>query len=315
MLLAAAGCATIDPAQRAAEREATRAALDAAERISSGFVGVYAARRPAASSGGRAFTLELRVSGTAELVTVYLGRGRVVELGTWEAAGDALRVEWEARPDGVPAPAPMEWLRSGAQLVPAVWDPSVWGEAGLPLTRWQASRPARAGCSWRPFADAVLGLRLLVESCATGVPGGRFAARGAEIVDVADASGGARGTPVIQVFSKRAGHAIDEAIRARFFPQLVPTVRAGCRVRRQATAGEADAAREIWRIVPTDEYREQTAKWREAEPGAMVCGPYSERAGEGYFEFRPNESATRYLFVWIGGDLPHFDEHSIELLD
>jgi hypothetical protein len=47
----------------------------------------------------------------------------------------------------------------------------------------------------------------------------------------------------------------------------------------------------------------------------MVCGPYGQRNGRGYFEFHPARSKTRYLFVWLGAGEPRFDEHSIELLD
>ena len=318
-LSVAPGCATIDPAQIAADRAAARLASELAARVASGFVGVYAGRLPAASSSGRALTLELHSDGRARLVSLYLGRGLRAETGRWSAAGDTLRVAWE-RTDEELLVTPSEWLRTGSELVPASWDRRVWGDVGLALSRWDASRAARAGCAWRPFADATLGLRLLVESCADGVPGSRFATRGAEIVDLAEVGEGERGTPVIQVFGKPAEQAIDAAIRARFFPKMVPRMRSGCRVR-QAPAGDAGNggphrdALEIWEIVPTESYREDTAKWRAAEPNAMVCGPYGQRNGRGYFEFQPGASATRYLFVWLGADEARFDERSIELLD
>ncbi len=315
VLSLSSGCATIDPAQIAADRAAARLASEVAARVASGFVGVYKGRLPAASGSGRAITLELRGDGRAQLVSVYLGRGLRAETGRWSAVGDTLRVEWE-QTDTERVVLPSEWLRTDSRLVPSSWDHSVWGDVGLPLSRWDASRAARAGCAWRPFADAKLGLRLLVESCAAAVPASRFATRGAEIVDLADVGEGERGTPVVQVFSKPAGTPIDAAIRARFFPEMVPRMRSGCRVQ-QATAGDGAArnARETWQIVPTESYREDTAKWRAAEPDAMVCGPYGQRNGRGHFEFHPDVSATRYLFLWLGADEPRFDEHSIELLD
>lgn len=314
-LSVAPGCATIDPAQRAADQAAARLAVEVAARVASGFVGVYAGQLPAASGSGRAITLELRSDGRAQLVSVYLGRGLRAESGRWSATGDTLRVEWDQTDEALVV-ATSEWLRAGSELVPSSWDRRIWGEIGLPLSRWDASRAARAGCAWRPFADAKLGLRLLVESCGARVPGSRFATRGAEIVDLADAGEGERGTPVVQVFQKAAGEAIDAAIRARFFPEMVPRMRSGCRVR-QATAGGGTArnARETWEIAPTESYREATAKWRAAEPSAMVCGPYGQRNGRGYFEFHPSASTTRYLFLWLGADEPRFDEHSIEVLD
>ncbi len=311
----APGCARIDPAQIAADRAAERLASEVAARVSSGFVGVYAGHVPAASSSARAITLELRSDGRAQLVSVYLGRGLRAERGRWSAAGDTLRVEWEPA-DREPAGMPSEWLRAGAQLLPVSWERSVWGDAGLLFARWDASRAPRSGCSWRPYADATLAVRLLVESCAGEVPNSRFATRGAEIVDLAGVGEGERGTPVIQVFSKSARESIDAAIRARFFPEMVPRMRAGCRVRQASAGHEASRnGRQTWEIVPSESYGEDTAKWRAAEPGAMVCGPYGRRDGRGYFEFHPGTSETRYLFVWLGVDEPRFDELSVELLD
>jgi hypothetical protein len=305
-----AGCAAArPPAQRAAERAAAQAAAEAAAREASGFVGVYATRLPAGALPARAVTLLLRSDGVAVLDAVRLGRGIERQIGRWTSAGDELRVEWVAAPEGV-APASMAWLRAEGRLVPAEWDPGQWGEAGLGLTRWEASRPARPGCGWQPFADPTLAIRLLVEAC--GEQGPRFAARGAEIVEVTDASAGARGTPILQVFGKKPEQPLPDAIRKRFFPQLVPRVRAGCVVRR---AAGVEPPKEVWVIGATEKYREQTAKWRAAEPAAMVCGPYGERDGVGYFEYHPEASPGRYLFVWLGREAPHFDEGSIELLD
>lgn len=311
-LLLAVGCAgAVPPTQRAAEQAAARAAAEAAAREASGFVGVYAARVPAGAWPERAVTLLLRSDGVAVLDSVRLGRGVDRQLGRWSSAGDELRVEWVPDADGA-APASMAWLRAEGKLVPSAWDPGAWGEAGLVLARWEASRPPRPGCSWQPFADATLGVRLLVEACTER--GHRFAARGAEILDVTDASAGARGTPVVQVFGKPPEQPLPDAIRKRFFPQLVPRVRAGCVVRRQG-GSTARPGREVWTIGPTEKYREETARWRAAEPSAMVCGPYGERDGVGYFEYHPEASPGRYLFVWLGRDAPRFDERSIELLD
>jgi len=310
-----AGCATAPapPVRRAPDAAATRAATQTAAREASGFVGVYEARLPASAQPARAATLVLRPDGTAELANVQLGRGVAKQLGRWGIAGEELRVEWDTADASGAVPAPMVWLRAGDRLAPSQWDPGVWGETGLAFTRWEASRKPRAGCHWQPFADATLGLRLLVESCDGA--GQRFAARGAEIVDTTDASAGARGTPILQVFAKKPGQPLADEIRKRFFPQLVPRVRAGCVVRRGGGVDLADPAKETWTIAPTEKYRAETAKWRAAEPTAMVCGPYGLRDGVGYFEFHPKASPGRYLFVWLGREEPRFDERSIELLD
>jgi hypothetical protein len=117
------------------------------------------------------------------------------------------------------------------------------------------------------------------------------------------------------VFGKKPRQPLAEAIRQRFFPQLVPRVRKGCVVRRGGGVDLGDPDKQTWTIAPTDKYRAETAKWRAAEPAAMVCGPYGLRDGVGYFEFHPKASPGRYLFVWLGREEPRFDERSIELLD
>lgn len=315
-LALAAGCATGAPpaARRAADEAAARAAAEAAAREASGFVGVYAGQLPEGALPARAVTLELRADGVAELQSLQLGRGVDAQRGRWSSAGEELRVEWDRPVAGAAAPAALAWLRAGRRLVPSQWDPAAWGDGGLGLERWEASRPAHPGCTWRPFADATLAVRLLVESCGP-TRGPHFAARGAEIVDTADASAGARGTPILQVFGKKPAEPIADAIRKRFFPELVPRVRAGCVVRKGGGVDLGDPARETWTIAPTARYRGETEKWRAAEPTAMVCGPYGERDGVGYFEFHPKASADRYLFVWLGREAPRFDERSIQLLD
>jgi hypothetical protein len=328
------GCAaaTAPTAPRAVDEAAARAAAQAAARTASGFVGVYAARLeekagpdPTGAGGTRAVTLELRVDGTAQLEVVQLGRGVEVRPGRWGASGEELRVEWDTPDASGALPATTAWLRAGDRLVPSQWDPASWGQAGLGLARWHPSRAPRAGCHWQPFADAILAVRLLVEAC--GSDGPHFAARGAEIVHLDDPEGqalralrrdtasAARGTPIVQVFAKKPRQPLGDAIRQRFFPQLVPRVRKGCVVRRGGGVDLGDPAKETWTIAPTDKYRGETEKWRAAEPSAMVCGPYGLRDGVGYFEFHPKASPSRYLFVWLGREAPRFDERSIELLD
>jgi hypothetical protein len=316
-LALATGCATATapPAQRAPDPAVARAqeALEAA-REASGFVGVWAARVAADAQPARAVTLELRKDGTAELVSVRLGREVETQPGRWGVSGEALRVEWDPRDGSGAVPAPTTWLRADGRLVPAPSDPVAGGEAGPVLARWDGSRTPRPGCRWHPFVDATLALRLLVEACDGDRR--RFVARGAEIVELDDgADPAARGTPIVQVFAKPPRQPLADAIRKRFFPPLVPRVRAGCVVRRGGGVDLGDPAKQTWTIAPTDKYRAQTARWRAAEPSAMVCGPYGLRDGVGYFEFHPAASADRYLFVWLGREEPRFDERSIELLD
>jgi len=307
------GCAAAAPPPGPSpEVVQARVAAERAAREASGFVGIYRARE-----AGLATTLRVRSDGTAELASVRLGRGVERRPGRWGVSGGQLRIEWDPVDGSGAAPAPLTWLRAeDGTLVPATSDPAAaatGGATGPLLARWEPSRAPAAGCAWEPLADAALGLRLLVEAC--GANGPRFAVRGAEIVAVSNESGGARGIPIVQVFAKDPKQPLAEAIRARFFPLLVPRVRKGCVVRKGGGPALGDPAKQTWTIAPTEKYRGETEKWRAAEPTAMVCGPYGERDGIGYFEFHPKASPGRYLFVWLGRETPRFDERSIELLD
>src|SRR5690606_26460399 len=106
---------------------------------------------------GSATTLRVRNDGTAELVTVRLGRGVERQPGRWGVSGGQLRIEWDPVDGSGAVPAPHAWLRAeDGTLVPATSDPAAAasGAVGPLLARWEPSRPPAEGCTWEPFADA-----------------------------------------------------------------------------------------------------------------------------------------------------------------
>ena len=98
--------------------------------------GVYHVRLPAADASARVVTLWLEPGGEALLETVFVGKARLpVERGAWSADGDELTV----RLDG--ESAPLVFGIEPERLVPRRWDHSLYGDAGLTLTRRAAYNP------------------------------------------------------------------------------------------------------------------------------------------------------------------------------
>jgi hypothetical protein len=277
--------------------------------------GLWEAAVPGGSDPDRLLDLELSPDGRARLLVVSVGRGAAVERGRWSASarhspGPFVRVDWEPAATAV-APAETSWTWQGDRLEPRPATSS--GSAfEVPLTRFHPSRPPAPGCAWSWFADAGLGIRLVVQRCADD-PSTVLTARGA-VRRVAPGQDPAEGVPLVEVFPKLPEQPVPTAIHARFFPSLVRRVRRGCVVERADPPGARPSRTQVWRIVPTETYREATRKWRSAEPAAMVCGPYGEQRAVTYFEYRPEESLTRYVFVRAGTGSPSFDEVSIRLL-
>jgi hypothetical protein len=102
--------------------------------------GVYHARLPAADATARVVTLWLQPGGAASFETVFVGKGRgPVESGRWSATEDEVTVHLDGQSE------PLVFGIAGARLVPRRWDRSLYGEAGLELTRRAAYNPERPG--------------------------------------------------------------------------------------------------------------------------------------------------------------------------
>ena len=178
----------------------------------------------------------------------------------------------------------------------------------------QASRPAAAGCQWRPFDSAIHGLGLLVQECAGANQHYEFSTDGDWIVAHRPADDKTFGGPgLIKILRKAADEPIEEAIRKDFVQNLPAEAAAACVVRPFVESPVRTNDRMIFEIAPTGDYEKKILAERAKEPGDFGCGPFGKRQGVSYFEYHPSEDPTKFLFVNYGFDAPLFDENSILL--
>lgn len=177
-----------------------------------------------------------------------------------------------------------------------------------------ASRPAGAGCEWRPFESRALGIRLLREECHAPDIGYVFSVVENRIEQHRPADDRIFGSHVVlEVFRKPAGQDIGQAIAEQFIAKLPPEARASCKVRvlDRPLLGRGKVA---LTLMPTGRYGEKIAAELRQYPRDFGCGDYGRTQGTTYFEYHPGESRTRFAFVVYGMDEPLFDEKSIEFL-
>jgi heat shock protein HslJ len=108
--------------------------------------GNWQATLPAGSSPGRTITLLLNPDMTARMTTDYQnGEPSVVASGTWRPDGREM-AEVTLKRDGHNAPpSTMKFKADAGSLTAVDYDPSVWGSAGLRLTRTGGATGATAG--------------------------------------------------------------------------------------------------------------------------------------------------------------------------
>lgn len=176
------------------------------------------------------------------------------------------------------------------------------------------SRPAAAGCQWRPLDSVTLGLGLLVQDCADANQHYDYSTDGDWIVAHRPADDRTFGAPgLVKVLRKAADQPIEEAIRKDFVENLPKEAAAACVVRPFAESPVKDGNRIILEIAPTGDYEKKILAERAKEPGDFGCGPFGKRQGVSYFEYHPSEDPTKFLFVNYGFDAPLFDENSLTL--
>jgi len=158
-------------------------------------------------------------------------------------------------------------------------------------------RPSRMpanGCAWEDYTDAKRGFSVLVQKCTDGKSG----------IDQVE--------KMIEVFDKPAQQPLDQAIRERFFNSLSDEEHAGCTAQKSERLLLPDPIVTM-EITPRGGYLLEVKKKREADPEFRACGDHGQGKTLAYFEYHPNETLTKYLFVRLGKDRPLFDEMSIRL--
>ncbi len=199
-------------------------------------------------------------------------------------------------------------LASAKLLLVATLASGIW--ASLASAAPSPSRPPDESCIWRPFA--ALGLRLLVQDCTDKEAHYVFSTHGDWIEQHRPFNDRIFGShQIIRVLRKPAGMPIQQAIMKFAGPTLPPKGRGHCMVTTLQDPPFTDGQKLLLTLMPTGAYRAKILAELQQEPRDYGCGPYGASQGVTYFEYHPDESRTRFLFVVYGDDEPLFDERSI----
>jgi hypothetical protein len=177
-----------------------------------------------------------------------------------------------------------------------------------------ASRPAVAGCEWKPFESKALGIRLLREECQAPDMRYVFSVVKNRIEQHRPADDRIFGSHVVlEVFRKKPEQDIKQAIAEQFIAKLPPEARASCKVK-VLDRPRLGTGKVVLTLMPTGRYAEKIAAELKEYPRDFGCGDYGRTQGTTYFEYHPDESRARFAFVVYGMDVPLFDDNSIQFL-
>ncbi len=181
------------------------------------------------------------------------------------------------------------------------------------------------GCSWKLFQDTHLGIRMPIQVC-TGnnypeYAQPHFSAQGNSIYLFYGTSTPSSGYQAIQTFSKPADQSITQAITSQFISPLPNAYNKTCIVGMDINSySHPDCATTTthYDIQPNDLRKKSldTQAGTNDIPDYSECGYYAlDPDTISYFEYHPNESRTRFIFVHAGQDTPPFDQDHIEIFD
>jgi hypothetical protein len=184
-----------------------------------------------------------------------------------------------------------------------------------------ATQPSRApeqgfGCVWKPFESRELGIRLLVQDCTDPNMHYEFSAKDGWLEEHRPSDSVTFGpSQVIRVLSKPATQPIEAAIQQQFIATLTDRdAKASCQVRSFKNAEVKGQGKQLFTIMPSGAYARKIDKQLKQEPRDFGCGEFGAGQSTAYFEYHPEESKTKFLYVDTGQDEPLFDQASIEFL-
>lgn len=190
--------------------------------------------------------------------------------------------------------------------------------SGSAAAAGQPSRPPEHGygCTWQEFASAELGIRLLVQSCTDPRLHYEFSNKDGWLEQHRPADDVTFNPPrLIRVLKKPADQPIEAAIAAQFVATLPdPIARASCKVRPFTNREVRGRGKQLFTLLPTGAYAKRIARELKETPRDFGCGEFGAGQSTAYFEYHPEESRTRFLWVDTGQDEPLFDQDSIELI-
>jgi hypothetical protein len=188
------------------------------------------------------------------------------------------------------------------------------------------SRAPEKGCVWTPLSAPGLGLQLLYQKCGFGHRVIDYAASAKDgiVYETYEETGPRKPAdktprfgqePRIQVFTKGADENISVAIKRVAAKKQSRRERKHCDLATK-TLDFLGAYKRAYVLSPDDYLAAKLAN--EAGDGVPppACGAYGDQPdGLAYFEYHPDESATRFAYVDFGQDAhPLFDETSLLFL-
>lgn len=182
------------------------------------------------------------------------------------------------------------------------------------LLMWAlAQRQPSTGCQWVPWQDTTLAISVMAEKC-DDPSAPHLEAVNNTVRVVKPGQDPAKGTIVIMVFDKSDRSRMKDAIEGRFYGDMPSRQKIGCEIALADDKVDLGKGKEAWQIRPASVYKAEAERMRRDDPGAEVCGAFGELDVLQYFEYHPQESKLRYLFVRPGPDKPIFDPKTIRFL-
>jgi hypothetical protein len=174
------------------------------------------------------------------------------------------------------------------------------------------SRSADAGCKWKPFEDQKVGIRMLTEDCSPQQYTYSILNNSIERQNIASPS--LPKEKIVEIFTKPAAQTIQNAIQKQFIDTLPGTFSKTCSViKNEKILNDS----ERYSIEPNPARKAILNTEAKSDiPNYSECGEYAtDPDSEQYFEYQPNNSTTKFMFIWVGQETPSFDEDSIKLND
>ncbi|MFZ6798723.1 hypothetical protein [Undibacterium sp. Di24W] len=190
-----------------------------------------------------------------------------------------------------------------------------------------ASRNAGAGCTWKPYEFKELGVRLLFKDCKDPTAHYELHQEGDWIKMRRPSDPVTFGSQyLIRVLSKPADQSITESIQRQFVAQIVINdstdksknqrdqiaARKECGVVAKVKWND-DPLLQRFEIIPKPgKYKRQIDRQLQKEPRDFGCGEYGAGQSTTYFEYHPQQSETKFIYVNFGWDEDAlFDEKTI----
>jgi hypothetical protein len=190
-----------------------------------------------------------------------------------------------------------------------------------------ASRDAGIDCTWKPHEFKELGLRLLFKDCKDPAAHYELYQEGDWIKMRRPSDPVTFGSQyLLRVLSKPAEQGIADAIQKQFVEQVVINdsndkrknkkdqiaARKHCSVIAKAQWND-DPLLQRYEIMPKPgKYKRQIDRELQKEPRDFGCGEYGAGQSTTYFEYHPQQSKTKFVYVNFGWDEDAlFDEKTI----